>query len=341
MFDEAKSLYRSDEYTLSRRQALVALAMLPLGRLVKTQQRHWPEEFFLHCATSLTACWHLMQGKEFAIIEEMLSAYIPFLVSQVQQSSFYRLPAASLASQAYRLKGILALHRNNLKAREHFCQKAVYYSEIAEDPALHVAALISLASTYYYSQSPAQAASRYKQALQYQGSIPCLQQSRLYTELAVVAAQEGQAREALMYLEQGHEVYPEYPERDPSFLYAEFSPASLILEEGLAYLALSSHLPSDSYGKQAWKTFEQLEVLQAQGVIPERILYEIVNHQAETALILREQEAFEVYLKQGIEGARLLNSQQRRQEIVNIYKKARETVWPNEARILDCAELFL
>lgn len=341
MFDEAKSLYRSDEYLLSRRQALIALAMLPLGQLIRIQQRHWQEDFLFHCATSLTACWHLMQGKEFAVIEEILSAYIPLLATLTQHPSLYRISAAGLASQAYRLKGIVALHQNNLAAREHYCKRAVLYGEIAEEPGLQVAALISLASTFYYTQSPAKAISTYRQALLYREMVPPLQRSRIYAELAVVAAQEGQIQEALAYQNIGREEYPEHPEQDPSFLYAEFSPASMLLEEGLAYLALSSCSPTQGYEKQAWETFERFELLQIQGDVPERIRYEIVNHQAETALALRDREAFCAYLQQGIEGSKLLHSQQRRQELVSVYTKAREVVWPNETKVKELANLFL
>ena len=75
-------------------------------------------------------------------------------------------------------------------------------------------------------------------------------------------------------------------------------------------------------------------------MIPPRIYYEITNKQAETALILEDQELLRYYLQQGIHGATVLNSKQRRKEAIEVYKKA-EVVWPHEAQVSQLANLFL
>jgi tetratricopeptide (TPR) repeat protein len=173
----------------------------------------------------------------------------------------------------------------------------------------------------------------------YKNEISSLLLSRLYVELAVVYAQQGQEQEALRYLSLAQEVYPEHPEADPSFLYAEFSPSSMVLEEGLAYLALSQHYSSQGFDRKAWKTFTQTEVFQLKANVPERISIEIINQQAKTALVLRDQEMFCIYLKKGIQGANILKSAKRRREAINIYKQARE-LWSNEIRVIELADLF-
>lgn len=166
-----------------------------------------------------------------------------------------------------------------------------------------------------------------------------MQRSRLNVELAVVYAQQGQEREALQFLDTARNIYPEYPENDPSFLYAEFSPASMFLEDGLTHLALTQHFPNRGYDQKARDIFAQIDGQQAKSPVPERIFFEIVNQQAETALALKDQERFRVYLEQGIKGATILQSKQRRREVVDAYKKAR-IIWPHESSIKELSDLF-
>src|SRR6266446_665166 len=116
----------------------------------------------------------------------MLSTYLPALVTLTQQSSKYQRTAANLVTQGYRLRGIVALHQNDLRAREMCCQQALYYSEIAEHPSLLVSALISLASTFYYSQDPTRAALIYQKALTYKKEISPFLLVLLYAERSAV-----------------------------------------------------------------------------------------------------------------------------------------------------------
>jgi len=324
------------EYILSRRDAIVMIAGLPLSLFAwirPGQPSAVPaEEFLSQCDANVAACWHLMQLNEFAVVESMLPIYLPTLETLVQQSSRYQKTAASLTTQSYRLNGIVALHQNNLRARERYCQQAVLYSEVAENASLLVSALISLGSTFYYSQNPAKATQIYQRALVHRDDIPPLQLSRLYVELAVVYAQQSQQQEALQYLSFAQDVFPERPEIDPSFLYAEFTPASMFLEEGLAFLALSQHFPGSGYDQKAWNAFAQVETLQSTISVPERIRIEIINHQAEATLALWDQERFCTYLEKGVQGAKALRSKKRWREVIDIYKQA-QIIWPHEPRV--------
>jgi tetratricopeptide (TPR) repeat protein len=290
------------------------------------------EKLLVQCAASITALWHLLKGSELALVEQTLSTYLLNLVLLARKPSPYQKTAARLASQGYRLSGIVALHHNNLQAREQCCQQALLLSEIAEDTSLQVAARISLASTFYYRKDPTQASQTYQQALQHKDQIPPLQRSRVYAELAVAYAQQREEQEALRALGLARELYPEYPENDPSYLYAEFSPASFILEEGLTYLALAGHFPDQYYAQQAWEHFQHIETMRAERIVPDRIFYEITNRQAETALMLQDAELFQTYWERGITGATLLHSRQRYQEAAEIYEKA-TTAWPDEPSV--------
>ncbi|MGH2480819.1 MAG: AfsR/SARP family transcriptional regulator, partial [Ktedonobacteraceae bacterium] len=80
MFEKIRDTSTAELFTLSRRQALIALAALPtmLTALIQGQPFGLlPEEFLPQCAASLTACWHLLRGQEFLLVEKVLTRYLP------------------------------------------------------------------------------------------------------------------------------------------------------------------------------------------------------------------------------------------------------------------------
>lgn len=60
---------------------------------------------------------------------------------------------------------------------------------------------------------------------------------------------------------------------------------------------------------------------------------EIINHQAETAIALGDQELFTAYLQDGLKGAKQIGSEKRRHEVWDIYEQAKKT-WRNDKKIL-------
>jgi len=326
-------------HALARRQALITLAALPLAvvasdRLVsaETSSVGSAQEFFLsRCAASITACWHLLRGSDLHTVGQVISGYMLPLEAIAYDSSKYQQAAAALASQAHRISGILALHRDQLKMREYHCNRALHYATVASDVGSQASALISLASTYFYMSEPERAAAVYERAFALESRIPALQRSRVYAELSVVYGQIGREQETIRSAEQAEEFYPDRPEYDPSFLYAEFTPASLTLEKGLAYVALAEQFDARSYEDKAAKVLAQLNGAEL-GQVPDRIRFEIVNSQARTAVLLDDMDAFESYFHAGVEGADLLRSKQRRREIERAWECATER-WPDERRI--------
>ena len=329
-------------HALSRRQALVTLAALPLTLAPSgTTSAGTPgtaaaNEFFLsRCAASLTACWHLLRGSDLPTVDQMLSTYLLALEGAAQQESRYQRAAARLASQAHRICGIVALHRNQLRVREHHCKRALYYATVASDTSSQASALISLASTYFYSSDPAQAAVIYEQASDLEADMQPLQRSRVYAELSVVYGQLRREQDAIRSARLAEQLYPDYPEQDRSFLYAEFTPASLTLEHGLAYVALADQYPGRGYQHKAADTFARIE--QMTSVVPDRIRFEIINHQATTAVLLNDLDAFEIYISRALDGVVLLPSKQRQREIRTAWHRAVET-WPRERRLKALSE---
>lgn len=329
-----------NEYTLVRRQLLITLATLPTALLLMMLQGRRSaghvEQLLTRCAASISACWHLMRGNEYAVVEEVLPTYLPLVTSLAQETSKMQCIAASLATQGYRLKGILALHRNEANARDTYFRQAVYYAEIAQHPGMLVAALISWA---YHQPDPRKAEQLYQRAILHKSMISPLQRSRLYAELSIAYAQQNREDEALHYLSLAAQEYPEYPENDPSFLYAEFSPSSMALEKGRVHLALTHYHPDGYYPHQAWETFAGVGTGPSKLMISERIRYEIINYQAETALALQDRDLCSEYVQQGVQGARLLGSNKRHREVLLIKNKALK-LWPHDRKIQELKYLF-
>jgi tetratricopeptide (TPR) repeat protein len=318
---------------LSRRQALMTLGALPLAAgssRARPGKLALDDVFLSRCATSLTACWHLLKGSDLTTVEQLLAGYLMPLEAAARQDSRWRQAAARLAAQAHRICGIISLHRDQLRVREQHCKRALELAVIASDAGSHASALISLASTYFYASDPAAAAAVYEQAFTHGADLPPLQRSRVHAELAVVYGQLGREQDSIRAAGQAEELYPDRPEDDPSFLYAEFTPASLVLERGLAYVALAGRFPGRGHQGKAAAIFGQ--AMEPALQMPDRIRFEIVNHQADTAVLLGDLDAFETFWDQGLAGATMLASKQRLREMRAVWSRATAR-WPGEDRV--------
>jgi DNA-binding SARP family transcriptional activator len=331
-------------YSLTRRQALVVIAALPASLLTWIQIGQAStlpmEEFLPQCAASLAACWHLMQGNEIAVVEEVLPTYLPTLVNQALQPSPSQQTAAALAAQGYLLKGLLALHRMQFSTRALYCQEAVTYAGIAQDYNLQAAALMHLGSAFYYGKESIQALQTFQQAFPLLEKVSPLLQSCIQMRMGMAAAACNQKQEAFRHMGMAREGFPAHPEDDPSSLYAEYGVANVYLVEGLAYLDLHEHHPGSTYGRQAWETFVQVGTLLPTISLSERNRVQILNYQAQAAVAIGDQDRFREYLMQGIQGANSLGSQKRRQEAIDAYKQAR-LVWPHDSEVQALADMFV
>ncbi len=330
-------------HSLSRRQALVSLAALPaaLAALGAVPARASgagaaADQFLARCAGSLTACWHLLRGSDLPAVEQVVPTYLLALEAIARQESAYQRAAARLASQAHRICGIVALHREKLAVRELHCKQALYYANLAADGSSQASALISLASTCFYNCDPQRAARIYERALAVEAGVTPLQRSRAYAEVAVVYGELRREQEALRAAGLAEQLYPDVPEDDSSFLYAEFTPGSLILEQGLAYAALAEQFPQRRYQDRAAGIFSQANS-GPRAAVPDRIHFEIINHQARTAVLLGDLDAFETYLGRALDGVVLLGSKQRHKEMRAAWQRALAR-WPRERRLTAVGE---
>jgi tetratricopeptide (TPR) repeat protein len=253
------------------------------------------------------------------------------LVPIAQQASKHQQAAAHLTAQGFRLYSILALHRNDFAARELYCKQAAKYSLLAEDRPLLISSLKGLGDTYYYRGQYVPALHTYQDTLRYVDELSPLLQSKVYTSLAVAYAHVTQRQEAFHYLGMALDAFPDSPESDSSFSYAEFDLSQLILWEGITRSQLGET-------KRALNIFNR--VAQPGIIIPERIRVEIINQQAKTAIVSGDLEQGSAYVESGVTGAKTLGSQRRYNEAYDNYKQM-ALLWPQEKRVKELRELFV
>jgi tetratricopeptide (TPR) repeat protein len=289
-------------------------------------------EFIAQCEANIAVCWRLMRGDEILVAQAVLINWLPVLDALIKSSPRNLKKLAHLAAQGYIIAGLVAVLQQNYAGAEWSCKQSVEYSSLAKDHNLHVAALKHLATKYH-------SAKYYLLTLQtYQEALPCIDQaspllrSRIYLGLALSHAKCKQEQEAHHYLDLAHNNFPESPERDPSFLYADCGLSSLNHYGGL--IALEFNQP-----KKAWETFAEVKKLKSTTVVPERTIIEIINCQAEAAVARKELELASEHVQAGIAGALRLQSEKRFHDTYIVYQHMR-TVWPYERKVKLLEGLF-
>ena len=341
------------EYHITRRMALVTLATLSSSLIARVQLEPLStlliEEFLTQCATSITTCWHLMQGRELGIVQQALTHYLPILRSWTKHPSPYQKTSAYLASQGCLLMGLLSLHSfpvpQNFSKRLFYCAQATEYAHLSTDPILQITALAHLANAHYDMGQLDKMLQTYQKAtstlddLSKHCQFPSLLCSKLQIELAHAYAQHGQVQQALSALEEAQVLFPGEHEEAPVFLSTDYGHHSLILFEGLTHLDLEKYVPNNHHSHQAARALAKIETVSISEQIPERFRVEIFNQQALAAIREGKLEEFEKYHIKGVKGAQALASEKRRQEAIMNWKIARER-WPHEARVQELADLL-
>lgn len=285
-----------------------------------------------HFSKLIAICWDLLRVDGLPTVGHLLPTFLPEVTELVQQSPTCKKEAAGLASQGYILAGLVATLQLDHAASEAYCKHAVLLSHVAEDRTLEAAALKHLAVKYFDLKHPRQTLQMYLEALQFIDQVSPLMQSRTYLGLAAAYAQMGQKQDALRYLGMAQETFPEEPEKDVSFIYADCGPSSLNHYGGLIYMELD-------HPQKAWETFAEVEKLKQRIVIPERTIIEIVNCQAEAAVAQRNLELASSHIQAGVAGALKLKSERRFADTFAVYKNMR-LVWPHEPQVKALGELF-
>lgn len=333
-----------DEIEMNRREATKTIGKIlgttllgatqPLEQLsTLLKPIHVDAHTLEHFGTLTEICWKLGNGHELETAGAILETYLPKVVRLAQQPSPYQKVAAGIASQGHLLSASLAGHRDDLNARQSHSEKAFQYGHVAEDHNLQVAALKQLAVTYDYKQRPGKALEVYQSAIPYLDSISPLVRAGICIRMSDALAQCSQEQEALRFLSIARESFPDAPEDDPGYLYADSGLYSLLLWEGLIHLDLD--MP-----KEAEKAFARVDGLSPKIEVPERVRIEFLTYQAATYIALRELDQSCIYIEASAKSAIALGSERRYSEAFDTYQQMRQ-VWMYEPRIKALTDLFV
>ncbi len=337
--------HNSDELRITRRTALATLATLPAALLTKVQlgplSESIVEDFLRQAATSISTCWHLLNGEGIAQVEYALPTYLPLLVTLAKQPSRQQTTAAYLGSQGCLLMDLVAYHRFHFRQSLAYAQQAVELARIAGNSDISVYALLLLGGAFHLNDQAENMLQTHQEAEQQRHLVGAPLQSYLLAELAFAYAHNGQVQQARNTLAQARDLFPTDFGDAPSFIVADYGLFQLILFEGLTHLALaeSDTDHAQEHSKQASDALAQFEKQEAGLLVPQRSKVEIINHQAQAALGLGDFQAFEHYFLAGIQGAKALGSEKRRQEAIANWKAAREQ-WPYEKRVMELADVL-
>lgn len=338
---------REGDDRMNRREAIkqlgnigLTLAAAPLISVTSSPERYTSparipnidEETWQQFSKLIETCWHLSKGSVLDIVEPTLWAYLPKLAAIAVSPSKQQQPAASITSQGYLLAAILAGHRDDLNARQHYSEQALSHGNVAKDRNLQVAALRQLALTFDYKDRPRKALQTYEQSVPFLEEVSPLLCSRMYAGLADSYAQFEREQDALRCMSLAYEGFPEKPEDDPTFLYADCDYFTLVLWDGLTHLDLNQ-------AKEADKAFARVDGLHPKMKVPERVRIEFLNYQAETFVSLRDMDRSCTYLEEAVRASLALGSERRYTQANEVYQKMR-LIWRCEPRVKVLNELF-
>jgi len=279
-----------------------------------------------------STCWLLSKGSDLEIAECVLWSYLPKIVARALLPTQYQQRIATMASQGYLLAAALAGHRDDLRARQYFSEKALLYSSIAQDRNLQVAALRQLAATFDYLDQPHNVLQTYQQTLPYIEEVTPLLRACIYAGVSGTYALLQQEQEAELFMDLAYEHFPTKPEEDPCFLYANGGYYTLIFCNGLNHLDFHQPL-------EAEKIFEQIDGLQPKISISEKARIELLNYQAKTSIALEKMDQACIYLESAVKSAIRLRSKRRYRESLAIFVQM-QGIWKNEPRVKNLEDLF-
>jgi transcriptional regulator with XRE-family HTH domain/tetratricopeptide (TPR) repeat protein len=344
------------EYAINRRNALRRIAVLPIEvyglSLVATTPLRSPEELLAQCAAGITACWYLRKGKDLAFANDTVSRYIPTLKQLVTNGKgTQRKDAAELLAQCFLLKAPLAWNLTTANDAIAYAQQAEAWSTITDNRLLQVTALRTEAATFCYAnqwEQALQAAEKAKHLLEtkekptpsqsVEKPIPQLVYSYVYAGLATYRAYDGQEEDALQAIKQAHEAFFERSAAEEVPIWIDHNIGNLLINDGETHMHLGLH-------KDALISFEQIDTRYSQDTTVSstgRINALIKQAMAEVDRDdqPRDMEQCIDYWSKGIEGAKVLQSNQHFNEAITAYAAMR-AAWPGEQRVKKLKELIV
>jgi hypothetical protein len=320
---------------VSRRQAIAALVGTPAVVLgiaqggAQAKVLH-PEEVVSLCSSNIPLAWQLYFEGGLVEVNQILQHYLTPLAELAQQPSSYQKQAAQLASQAYQLSSLLALQYQNFGTAQDHAQQALTYGEISNDPHLKTASLIRQAQVYFYLKQPLNRLQTYERALTFAHDSSPLLQGRVYLGLTETHGQLNHTKAATQYLDLAHNVFPTQFTSDPNYAYTHFNHWSFAALEGMTYLHLKQPAMS-------WNTFEQVDKLIPQKLVPNRL--ELTVRQTRAAYMLGDRDLASTYVEAATRQAKAAGNHLRLNETYAIFELMQQK-WSSDRQVNALADLF-
>jgi len=282
----------------------------------------------------IASCWQLYMVGGQAELEHLLPTYLAKLSKPTLYPGPDQKAAARLTALVYQLTALLELQRGDFVAAQTNGTQALVYSQLSKDWNVYIASQIRLATIFSARKRVGSALSAYNDALRrvsagYDAVSPILH-SWIFAGLGEIQATMGREKEALQFLQLAFTVFPDQPEDDPCFIYAQYDHSMLFLYEGLIFLRLGKP-------KRAWDAFSQVDDLKP--APPERMRAEFLKLKAYTSLVLGNMIQSCIYLEAAAKAARAINSDLSFSEVYTLYEHML-ALWGQEPRVRALAQLF-
>ncbi len=348
---------------MSRRNVLRSLALLPidmsklsvLGAVFKSPI----EDILAQCAAGIVACWYLRKGDELVFADQTVSKYIPTLKAIVQTApTTQQKAAANLLVQCLLLKSALAWDVSTTGVALSYAQEAESYCATAENLLLHMTTLrLNAAALWYNNQwkhallAAEQAKSllderdnrdrqRQKSVFSKPAEDPIPQRacSYVYAGLATYQAHDGHKEDALRSLQKAHTTFFAQSDSEEVPVWIDHNIGNLLLNDG------STHAHLGLY-KEAVDALAQIETRYTDDVtiqftcrieaVLDSVTTEVSRNDGK-----RDMQHCILLWKQGIEGAKTLQSDKKFNDAIQAYKTM-QAVWPGEKHVRNLREYII
>jgi len=296
-----------------RIQALRVVASIPIAAYLENGSRRSrlasPTEILTHCASAITACWHMNLKSELTLARTLVSGYIILLSELFTRSERCRQPAAELIAQACLLRTMLAMQLDGAHASVSYYTRALEFSQFADD--VRSPLPIPAPTPCGYGRQPARTLQKMAESLWLLKPAPPPPDFPLVRD----------------YLQKMHSFYHfshlDAPEREnpvvsesfSSFSFSDtidYATTALNLWDGLAYHELGeyAHMLDSSGAGNAEAPISD---------VPERIREEFLQNRALASLRLHDMDQSVTTLRAAIPQALSMGSEQELVEARNAY----------------------
>jgi transcriptional regulator with XRE-family HTH domain len=152
-----------------RIQALQVVASIPItAYLEKVARRSLtvpPAEILTHCASAITACWHMDLSTDLNLARFLISGYIVLLSEIFTRFEDCQHAAAQLSAQACLLRTMLALQLEGTHTSVSYYARALEFSQIADGANMFPGQPIHTHALSGYGRQPSQTLQKMAEAL--------------------------------------------------------------------------------------------------------------------------------------------------------------------------------